>query len=106
MPRHQLKAGVQYSQRAGSGTLRLNADAYYTAGNPYFSGTPLVRQEMPVYTRYDLKATYDIDKVQLSAFLVLQPHRYSSEAAFATAAGLFVSPMPRRHAAVSMRYFF
>jgi outer membrane receptor protein involved in Fe transport len=106
VPRHQLKAGVQYSLRAGAGTLRLNADAYYTAGNPYYSGTPLVRREMPVYTRYDLKATYDIEKVQVSAYLVLQPQRFSSEAAFATTAGLWVSPMPKRQAGVTVRYFF
>lgn len=106
VPHHQLKAGIQYRQRAGAGTLTLNADAYYTSGNPYFSGTPLTRREMPVYTRYDLKASYDIDNFQLSAFLVLQPHRYSSEAAYATAAGLWVAPMPRRHAGVSVRYFF
>ncbi len=106
VPKDQLKAGVEYKTLAGAGRMTVNADLYYTACNPFFSGTPLVQGTMPLYTRYDFKVTYDWQKYQLSGFVVLQPQRNSSEAAFATTAGLQVSPNPKQHVGVSLRYFF
>lgn len=105
VPKDQIKVGAQYQDRMGAGKVTYSADAYLTSGVPYFSGTPLVRREMPTYTRYDLRVTYDIKDMQFSLFAILQPHLIS-EAAYATAGGLMVSPQPRRHFGISARYFF
>ena len=107
VPRNQLKAGAQYRMRLGEGQLTLNADAYLIDGIPYYEGTPQVQERtMPVYTRYDLRATYDYRKVQLSVHAVLQPHRFGSEIAYGTNAGLLVSPVPRTSIGATARYFF
>jgi outer membrane receptor protein involved in Fe transport len=106
VPRHQWKAGAMYKAPVGGGVLTVNTDAYLIKGTPYYSGTPLARQEMPVYTRYDLRAGYQTGPWQVTGFVVLQPHRFSSEAAYATAAGLWVSPQPRHHLGVSAQYTF
>jgi hypothetical protein len=86
--------------------VTVNADAYLISGSPYYSGTPLARGEMPVYTRYDLRGSYQVGPWQWTAFLVLQPHRFASEAMYSTAAGLWVAPQPRRHAGLQARYVF
>lgn len=103
--RHQFKLGAQYQHALGAGRMRYNVDAYLTSGIPYFSGTPLARQTVPTYTRYDLRATYDYRKLQLAAYAVLQPQMIS-EAFFSGAAGLSVSPQPPRQFGISARYFF
>lgn len=105
VPRHQLKLGAEYRHALGAGRMRYNADAYLTSDIPYFSGTPLAQRTVPTYTRYDLRATWDYKKLQLSAYAVLQP-QLVSEAFYSTAAGLWVSTQPPRHFGVSMRYFF
>jgi outer membrane receptor protein involved in Fe transport len=106
VPRHQWKAGTQFRGPAAHGMVTVNADAYLISGSPYYSGTPLARGEMPVYTRYDLRGSYQVGPWQWTAFLVLQPHRFASEAMYSTAAGLWVAPQPRRHAGLQARYVF
>lgn len=107
VPAHQLKLGAEFRQRVGAGRLTLNADAYLTARNPYYVGTPQTQlRMMPTYTRYDLKATYDIEKLQFSVFAIFQPLRFASDIAYGTSAGLLVSPQPRTQIGASVRYFF
>ncbi|MDH6590390.1 outer membrane receptor protein involved in Fe transport [Variovorax sp. TBS-050B] len=107
VPEHQLKLGAEYRQRLGAGRLTLNADAYLTANNPYYVGTPQTQlRMMPTYTRYDLKATYDRENVQFTLFAIFQPHRFAADIAYGSAAGLLISPQPRRQVGASVRYFF
>lgn len=107
VPRHQLKAGAEYRQRFSGAQLTLNADAYLTAGNPYYVGTPQIQlRTMPTYTRYDLRATVDWKRYQWTAYAVFQPHRYAGDIAYGSPAGLLVSPQPRAQFGVAMRYFF
>jgi outer membrane receptor protein involved in Fe transport len=107
VPEHQVKLGVEYRQRLGAGRLTLNADAYVTARNPYYVGTPQTQlRMMPTYTRYDLKATYDREQFQFSVFAVFQPHRFASDIAYGSAAGLLIAPQPRTQFGASVRYFF
>ncbi|MCV0440507.1 MAG: TonB-dependent receptor [Hydrogenophaga sp.] len=107
VPEHQLKLGAEYRQRFGAGRLTLNADAYLTAQNPYYVGTPQTQlRTMPTYTRYDLKATYDVEKLQFSVFAVFQPRRFAADIAYGTSAGLMISPQPRTQVGASVRYFF
>lgn len=107
VPEQQFKLGVEYRQRVGAGHLTLNADAYLTANNPYYVGTPQTQMRMmPTYTRYDLKATYDIEKLQFSVFAIFQPHRFASDIAYGSSAGLLISPQPRTQVGASVRYFF
>lgn len=107
VPEHQLKLGVEHRQRLGAGRLTLNADAYATSKNPYYAGTPQTQlRTMPTYTRYDLKATYDVEKLQFSVFAIFQPHRFASDIAYGSAAGLLLSPQPRTQIGASVRYFF
>ncbi|QHE87307.1 TonB-dependent receptor [Hydrogenophaga sp. BPS33] len=107
VPEHQLKLGAEYRQRLGAGRLTLNADAYVTSKNPYYVGTPQIQlRAMPTYVRYDLKATYDMEKLQLSVFAIFQPHRFASDIAYGSAAGLLLSPQPRTQIGASVRYFF
>lgn len=106
VPRDTLKAGVAYRTALGPGHLTLHADAFLTRRIPYYSGTPLRGQTMPSYTRYDLRATYDYRDYQVSAYWVSQPRRYASEAAYATAAGLWVAPQPRHLVGLNLRRYF
>jgi len=106
VPAHQYKAGVQYRAQLGDGQLRLNADTYITARNPYYMGKPLVTRYMPTYVRYDLKASYDYQNYQASVFAIVQPHTYASDVAYGTATGLLVSTMPGTQYGASLRYFF
>lgn len=106
VPRDTLKAGVAYRTALGPGHLTLHADAFLTRRIPYYSGTPLRGQTMPSYTRYDLRATYDYRDYQVSAYWVSQPHRYASEAAYATAAGLWIAPQPRHLVGLNLRRYF
>lgn len=106
VPRHTAKAGVQYRQPLGGGRLTVNADAFVIAQAPYYSGSPLLRRDMPTYTRYDLRLTYDYQRYQFSAYWTHQPHRLASESAYATTAGLQISPQPANLGGVSVRYFF
>ena len=106
IPAHQYKAGAQYRQPLGGGTLRLNGDVYVTARNPYYSGSPSVVRAMPTYVRYDVKATYDYGKYQVAVFGVVQPHKFASDVAYGTAAGLLVSTMAQHQYGAMLKYFF
>ena len=106
VPEHTYKAGAQYRSAVGPGTLTLTGDAYVTAGNPYYTGSPLVQRDMPTFVRYDLKATYDLGKYQAALFATLQPHKFASDIAYGTAAGLVVSTVPQAQAGASLRYYF
>lgn len=106
VPEHTWKAGVQYRSALGPGRLTLAGDVYVTAGNPYYMGTPLYERDMPTYVRYDVKATYDIGKFQGALFATLQPHKFASDIAYGTAAGLLVTTVPEASGGASLRYFF
>ena len=106
VPEHTWKAGTQYRSALGPGRLTLAGDVYVTAGNPYYMGTPLYERDMPTYVRYDVKATYDIGKFQGALFATLQPHRFASDIAYGTAAGLVVTTVPEASGGASLRYFF
>ncbi len=107
VPRHLLKLGAEYRQRLQGAQLTVNADAYLTTGIPYYMGTPQTQLRfMPAYTRFDLRAVLDWKQYQLSLFAVLQPHRFSTEAAYGSAAGLLVAPQPKWQAGMAARYFF
>lgn len=106
VPEHTWKAGAQYRSALGPGRLTLAGDVYVTAGNPYYMGTPLYERDMPTYVRYDVKATYDIGKFQGALFATLQPHRFASDIAYGTAAGLVVTTVPEASGGASLRYFF
>lgn len=107
VPGRQVKGGIQHRFALGPGRMTLNADAYYLAGMPYYTSTPAVQERtMPVYTRYDLRATYDWASMQATLYAVLQPHRFGSEIAYGSAAGLMLSPVPRRTIGASLKVFF
>lgn len=107
IPATQLKAGAQHKLRLGSGQLTLNADAYLISDIPYYVGTPTTQQRtMPLFTRYDLRGTYDWGTTQLSLYASFQPHRNGTEIAYGSAAGLMVSPVPRTTFGATLRYFF
>lgn len=106
VPAHTWKGGVEHRRALGPGQLTLNGDVYVTVKNPYYMGTPLARRDMPTFVRYDLKATYDVGKVQGSLFFTLQPHEFASDIAYGTATGLLVSTVPRTQGGASLRYFF
>lgn len=104
VPEHTYKAGIQYRDGFMGGQLTLNADAYHLGGIPYYVGTE--KKEMPPYTRYDLRATYDYSDYQFSVFSTFQPHRYGSEVAYGTSSGLVIVPQPSTTLGASARYFF
>ncbi len=107
VPARQVKAGAQLRSALGSGQLTLNADAVLVSGMPYYVGTPATQERtMPLYTRYDLRASHDLGPVRTSLYVVLQPHRYGSEIAYGSAAGLMLSPVPRSTVGASVRYAF
>lgn len=107
IPATQIKAGAQHKLRLGSGQLTLNADAYLISDIPYYVGTPTTQERtMPLYTRYDLRGTYDWGTTQLSLYASFQPHRNGTEIAYGSAAGLMVSPVPRTTFGATLRYFF
>jgi len=106
VPEHTWKAGVQHRSALGPGRLTLAGDVYVTAGNPYYMGSPLYERDMPTYVRYDVKATYDIGKFQGALFATLQPHKFASDIAYGTAAGLVVTTVPQASGGASLRYFF
>lgn len=104
VPEHTYKAGVQYRDGFMGGQLTLNADAYHLAGIPYYVGVE--RKDMPDYSRYDLRASYDYSDYQFSVYSTFQPHRYGSEVAYGTNAGLVTVPQPSTTLGASFRYFF
>ncbi|OLU17811.1 hypothetical protein BVH01_13865 [Pseudomonas sp. PA1(2017)] len=104
VPEHTYKAGVQYRDNFMAGQLTLNADAYHLSGVPYYVGSE--QREMPVYTRYDLRASYDYSDYQFSVYGIFQPHRYGSEVAYGTTRGLVTVPQPSTTLGASVRYFF
>ncbi|MCS4292560.1 outer membrane receptor protein involved in Fe transport [Comamonas sp. BIGb0152] len=107
IPATQLKAGAQHKLRWGSGQLTLNADAYLISDIPYYVGTPTTQERtMPMYTRYDLRGTYALGQTQFSLYASFQPHRYGTEIAYGSAAGLMVSSVPRTTFGATVRYFF
>lgn len=106
VPAHTWKAGAQHRGALGPGMLTVNGDVYVTARNPYYMGSPLARRDMPTFVRYDVKATYDVGKLQGSVFFTLQPHEFASDIAYGTATGLLVSTVPRTQGGASLRYYF
>lgn len=104
VPEHTYKAGVQFRDSFMAGQLTLNADAYHLAGIPYYVRTD--KKDMPAYTRYDLRASYDYSDYQFSVYGTFQPHRYGSEVAYGTSAGLVTVPQPSTTLGASVRYFF
>lgn len=104
VPEHTYKAGVQYRDDFMQGRLTLNADVYHLDGIPYYIGT--AKHEMPPYTRYDLRASYDYRDYQFSVYGTFQPHRYGSEVAYGTNAGLVIVPQPSSTLGASVRYYF
>lgn len=104
VPEHTYKAGLQYRDVFMAGQLTLNADAYHLTGIPYYVGTE--KREMPVYTRYDLRASYDYSDYQFSLYGTFQPHRYGTEVAYGTTNGLVIVPQPSTTLGASVRYFF
>lgn len=105
VPKHQAKTGAEFLHALARGVVRYNADAYTTRGIPYFAGTPLRQLEAGTYVRYDLRASYEVGAFGFSAFAILQPH-LMSESFFTTSAGLWLSPQPREHYGLSLRYSF
>lgn len=107
IPATQFKAGAQHKLRLGAGQLTLNADAYLISDIPYYVGTPATQERtMPLYTRYDLRGTYDWNQTQLSLYATFQPQRHGTEIAYGSAAGLMVSPVARTTFGATLRYFF
>lgn len=107
VPEEQIKAGLQYRTALGPGALTVNADGYLIAGIPYYVGTPQTTERtMPLYTRYDLRGTYDWRSVQFSVHAVFQPQRFGSEIAYGSASGLLIAPVPREQYGIPARYFF
>ncbi|MCD2514282.1 TonB-dependent receptor [Comamonas endophytica] len=107
IPGTQFKAGAQHRLRLGAGQLTLNADAYLISDIPYYVGTPTTQERsMPLYTRYDLRGTYDWGQTQLSLYATFQPQRHGTEIAYGSATGLMVSPVPRTSFGATLRYFF
>lgn len=104
VPEHTYKAGVQHRDAFMGGQVTLNADAYHLAGIPYYVGTE--KKAMPVYTRYDLRASYDYDQYQFSVYGIFQPHRYGTEVAYGTSSGLVIVPQPSATLGASVRYYF
>ena len=104
VPEHTYKAGVQYKNALMGGHVTLNADVYHLDGIPYYTGTE--KHEMPLYTRYDLRASYDISDYQFSVYGTFQPHKYGSEVAYGTNAGLVIVPQPSTTLGASVRYYF
>lgn len=104
VPEHTYKAGVQYRNGFMGGQLTLNADVYHLDGIPYYIGTE--KHEMPPYTRYDLRASYDYQDYQFSVYGTFQPHRYGTEIAYGTNAGLVIVPQPSTTLGASVRYYF
>lgn len=104
VPEHTYKAGIQHRDAFMGGQLTLNADVYHLGGIPYYVGTE--KKDMPPYTRYDLRATYDYSDYQFSLYGTFQPHRYGSEVAYGTNTGLVIVPQPSTTLGASVRYFF
>lgn len=104
VPEHTYKAGVQHRDAFMGGQLTLNADVYHLTGIPYYVGKE--QKEMPVYTRYDLRASYDYSDYQFSLYGTFQPHRYGTEVAYGTTNGLVIVPQPSTTLGASVRYFF
>lgn len=104
VPEDTYKAGVQYRDNFMAGQLTLNADVYHLTGFPYYVGSEL--KEMPPYTRYDLRTTYDYSDYQFSLYGTFQPHRYGTEVAYGTNAGLVIVPQPSTTLGAAVRYFF
>jgi outer membrane receptor protein involved in Fe transport len=107
VPGRQAKAGAQLRLPLGSGQLTLNADAYVLTDMPYYAGTPATQERrVPTYTRYDLRASHEQGAVRATLYAVFQPHRYATEAAYGSAAGLMIAPVPRSTVGASLRYTF
>lgn len=104
VPEHTYKAGVQYRDSFMGGQLTLNGDVYHLDGIPYYTGT--AKHEMPPYTRYDLRATYDYSDYSFSVYGTFQPHRYGTEVAYGTSSGLVIVPQPSTTLGASVRYYF
>ncbi len=106
VPQYVPKAGVAYAHPVHSGAVALNVDGFYYSGFPFYAGTPLTLQRSKPYSRFDLRGSYDVRRVELIGFVQLQPYRYSSEAMYSTAAGLFIDPPAKWNGGVTARYRF
>ena len=105
VPRHQGKAGIEYATKLAGRPLHLTADTSVTKGVPYYTGTVPQRQTVPTYTRYDVRARYDVGNVRVALYATIQP-QLISEAYYANASGLLVAPQPRRHGGITVQYLF
>ena len=106
VPETLAKIGATYGTFVGNGQLAVNADAYVSADIPYYSGTPSAERDMPTFTRYDTRISYTLAPYEMAIYWTWQPHEFASEAAYATATGLMVSPQPTDFGGISLRYQF
>lgn len=95
VPQYVPKAGIAYARQLRHGHVAANLDGFYYSGFPYYAGSPLTLKVSKPYARYDLRGSYYISRVELTGWAQLQPYRFSSEAMYSSAAGLFVDPAPR-----------
>ena len=95
VPQYVPKAGVAYSHSLRKGSIAANVDGFYYSGFPYYAGSPLTLSYTKPYSRYDFRGSYFVGKVELTGFAQLQPYKFSSEAMYSTAAGLFIDPAPK-----------
>jgi hypothetical protein len=100
-----VKAGVAHTLSLPSGQLLLNGDGYYISGIPYFTGTPLLQRGVSKpYSRYDVRGTYELGRVQYTAYGTFQPSELSSEPIGVLAAGVFYDPRPKTEFGLTIRY--
>lgn len=106
VPETTAKMGATYNINVGLGELAFNADAYVISGIPYYIGSPLVRHEMPTFTRYDLRVSYTESSYEVALFWTLQPQKFASEAAYASSSALMIAPQPNDFGGISFHYMF
>jgi hypothetical protein len=105
VPKHMVKGGMAQTLPIPAGQLRLNLDAYYISGIPYFTGPPLLlRGVSRPYSRYDLRGTYERGAVQYTAYATFQPTEFSSEPISVIGAGVFYDPRPAAEGGLMVRY--
>lgn len=106
VPQYVPKAGFGYLHSVRKGNVALNLDGFYYSPFPYYAGTPLTARYSKPYARYDLRGSYYVGHVELTGFAQLQPYRYSNEAMYSAAAGLYVDPAPHWYGGFTGRYRF
>lgn len=99
LPEDMFRLGVEYVTSLMDGELVLNGDAFFMSVAPYYSGNSLLYSER--YTRYDVRASYDLGALRYTLFGTFQPNKYASEQAGAT-----IDPRPRADIGAAIRYTF